>query len=130
MVTDPIADLITQIKNAGAVGKASITVPFSALKSSVAQVLEKEGYVGSVTTRGRKVKKSLEIGIKYHEGKPRVTGAERISKPSRRVYVGAEDIKPVRQGHGRLILSTPQGIVTGMEAQKAHSGGEVLFKIW
>jgi len=127
---DPIADMLVQIKNAGAVGKESITVPYSKLKHSIADVLMKEGMVSAVSKTGKKVKKNLEIGLVYNDGVPKINDLKRVSKVSRRIYKGFKDLISVRQGHGMLIISTPKGILTDKEAKKAKVGGEVLFKVW
>lgn len=130
MVTDPIADMLAQIRNAGGARKESLVLPYSRLRFAVASVLLKNGYVKSVSKKGKKVVKSIEIGLLYHGDKPHVNGIERVSKTSCRVYLGAKDIKPVRHGYGLVILSTPKGLLTGAEAKKEKLGGEVLFKIW
>ncbi len=130
MVTDPIADMLAQIRNGGAVHKDSLTLPYSKLRFAVASALLKSGYIRTATKKGKKVVRLMEIGLLYTNGKPRVTGAERISKSSRRVYFGVDDIKPVRHGYGILMLSTSKGIMTGDEARKMKIGGEALFKIW
>ncbi|MBI1999245.1 MAG: 30S ribosomal protein S8 [Parcubacteria group bacterium] len=127
---DPIADMIIQIKNASKIGRPAVIVPYSKLRSSVAHVLMHEGYLVSVNRKGKKEKKVLELGIAYDNGTPRLLNVRRISKLSRRVYTGVRDLKPVRQGHGRLILSTPKGILTGEQARKERVGGEALFEIW
>jgi small subunit ribosomal protein S8 len=130
MVTDPIGDMLAQIRNAGAVHKSAITLPFSKLRFAVATALVKHGYIESVVKKGKKVIKSMEIGLLYVNDKPRISGASRLSKPSRRVYFAVKDIKPVRHGYGTLMLSTPTGILSGNEARKNKVGGEALFKIW
>ncbi len=122
--------MLAQIRNAGAVKNASVVLPFSKLRYAVATALAKEGYVGSVVKKGKKVVKLMEISLIYSDGKPRVSGSTRLSKPSRRMYYGVEDIKPVRHGYGLLMLSTPEGILSGNEARKKKVGGEALFKIW
>jgi small subunit ribosomal protein S8 len=131
MTTDPIADLINQIKNAGAVKKASVSVPFSNFKLSIAEKLKDAGFVKSVEKKGKKVKKTLDITLMYtEEGKAHIQGVKRVSKPGRRIYRGFEDIIPVKYGYGALILSTPKGIKTDKEAKKEKVGGEALFQIW
>ncbi|MCK9352299.1 MAG: 30S ribosomal protein S8 [Candidatus Paceibacterota bacterium] len=130
MVTDPIGDMLAQIRNAGAAKKASLSLPFSKLRFAVATALLKEGYIASVTKKGKKVVKLMEIGLIFVDGKPRVSGTTRLSKPSRRMYYGVDDIKAVRHGYGLLMLSTPDGIMSGSEARKKKVGGEALFKIW
>jgi len=130
MVTDPIADLITRIKTAGDAGKESFSVPYSKLKEAVLVVLEKEGYVGAISKKGKDVVKALEVTLKREGTMPRVQGVRRMSKLSKRVYTKAADIRSVRQGHGALILTTSQGIMTDKQARKAKVGGEPLFQIW
>ena len=127
---DPIADMIIRIKNAGMAGLLSTNVPYSRLKHDIAVVLEREGYIASVTKRAKKARKHIEIGIKYEGKKPHINDVDRVSKPSRRVYVGVKDMHPVKNGHGSLILSTPKGIMTDKEARKSHTGGEALFIIY
>jgi small subunit ribosomal protein S8 len=130
MVNDSIGDFITQLLNATAVKKKTVSVPHSKLKMALAEKLSAEGFVGPVARRGRKVRKVIEIELLYKDGAPHIHGVRRVSKLSRRVYRGVRDIRPVRQGTGRLILSTPQGIMTGEHARKAKVGGEALFTIW
>jgi small subunit ribosomal protein S8 len=130
MVTDPIADMLAQIRNAGGAKKESIVLPYSKLRFAVASVLLKHGYIKSIVKKGKKVVKTMEFGLVYDGDKPHVAGTKRISKSSCRVYTAAKDIKPVRHGYGLLILSTPKGILTGNEAKKMKVGGEALFKIW
>lgn len=127
---DPISNMLNSIKNAGATNLPTVTVPHSSLCFAVAELLSREGYVGSVTKKGKKTRKFIEVGVSYQGARPRVTGVKRISKPSRRVYMGVGDVRPVRQGHGLLVLSTPKGLMTGNEARKEHVGGEALFNIW
>jgi len=130
-VSDPIADFITQIKNAGAAGKTAVVMPYSKATAAVADVLKQEGYLVRVDKQGRKVGKSIVVGIGYDDAqRPRVHDVKRISKPSRRVYVRVGDIRPVRQGYGTLVLSTSEGVLTGDEARKRGVGGEALFEIW
>jgi small subunit ribosomal protein S8 len=130
MVTDPISDLIVRIKNAGDAGRASISVPYSALKERVAHTLIKGGYIVSVETKGKKIDKTLEIVISYVGSQPRISGFDRISKPSRRVYQKSKDIRMFKSGFGNYIISTPQGVLLDTDAKKLKVGGEVLFKVW
>jgi len=122
--------MLNSIKNAGAVKLPNVTVPHSNLCFAVAELLSREGYVGPVTKKGKKTRKFIEIGVLYDGTRPRVTGVQRLSKPSRRVYMGLREIRPVRQGHGMLVLSTPKGLMTNSEIRKEHVGGEALFTIW
>lgn len=131
MTTDPIGDFINQIKNAGAVKKATVSIPFSNFKLAIAEKLKTEGWVKAVEKKGKKVKKTLDITIKYNDdGKAFIQGVKRVSKPGRRIYRGFEDVIPVKYGFGALILSTPKGIKTDKEAKKEKVGGEALFQIW
>ena len=102
-------------------------MPFSRMKESIAKILEKEGYVKNVDTTKTG---ALSVSLLYKGGRPVITGAKRISKPSRRMYMGVHDIKPVKRGHGLLVLSTPAGILTGKAARESKVGGEALFEIW
>ncbi len=131
MVSDPVADLITRLTNAGAVKHAIVAVPFSAFKLAIAEKLKDAGFVKGVEKKGKKVKKTIDIALSYDAaGKHKIQGVKRVSKPGRRVYKGAREINPVKYGHGMLILSTPQGIKTDTEARKEKVGGEALFEIW
>ena len=131
MVTDPVADFITRLRNAGAVRKETVSLPYSKLKHAIADKLLERGYVRAVEKHGRKAKKTLEVGLAVKkDGSPRITGAARVSRPGCRSYMKASDIVPVRFGKGSLFLSTPKGILTGDEARKEKVGGEALFKIW
>jgi small subunit ribosomal protein S8 len=131
MVNDPIADFIIRIKNANTAGKDTVSVSYSKMKEAIATVLHKEGYLKSVEKKGKTAVTSLEVGLVYEgDTTPKIQGVERMSKLSKRMYLGSSDIKPVRNGYGRLILTTPQGILTDGQARKQKVGGEALFKIW
>lgn len=131
MVNDPVADLLVRLKNASAIGKASVSIPFSNFKLAIAEKLQASGYVKGIEKKGKKVKKTLDLSLKYsEEGRPAIQGVKRVSKPGRRIYKRSLEIVPVRYGHGSLFLSTPQGIMTDKEAKKAKVGGEALFEIW
>ena len=130
MVNDPISDMLIRIKNAGMVGKLHVSVPYSKLKHSIADVLVVEGYIASVEKKGKKTAKHLDIALKYDEKKKHaINEVKRVSKPSRRMYLGVADIKPVKYGRGTLVLSTPKGILTGKAARKEGVGGEALFTL-
>ena len=131
MVSDPIGDFIIRLKNASAVKKASVSVPFSVLKMAIAEKLKDVGYLKTIEKKGKKVRKTLDIFLKYDEaGMPVIHDVKRVSKPGCRLYRSAREIMPVRYGHGVLVLSTPRGILTGAEARKEKVGGEALFEIW
>lgn len=127
---DPIADMLIRIKNGGTAGKEIVEMPFSNVKEAIAKVLFAEGYLTSYAKKGKKVQKTLEVGIAYEGKKPRVSDVARMSKPSRRFYLKADEINQVKNGFGLMVISTPKGIMTGNDARKGQVGGEALFKIW
>ncbi len=122
--------MMITIKNGGLANKESVFVPYSKLKNAIALCLQKEGFVASVNKKTRKGLPVLEIGLVYTNKKPKISEVQRISKPSKRVYFGLQDIHQVKNGFGLLVLSTPKGILGGREARKEQVGGEALFKIW
>lgn len=122
--------MLISLKNGGNAGKESILVPFSNLSGEIAKVLFKSGYIASYAKKSRAKGDVLELGVSYVDTKPRISDVKRVSKSSRRVYCGVHDLKPVKNGRGLLVLSTPKGILTGDEARKEHVGGEALFEIW
>ena len=131
MVNDPIGDFIIQLKNAGMVRKATVSIPYSKLKNAVADKLVESGFVLGATKRGKKVKKTLDVALKYAtDGSHAIQGVQRVSKPGRRLYLSVAEIFPVKFGRGKRILSTPAGILTGEEAKEKNVGGEELFIIW
>ena len=127
---DQIANMINMIKNGGRAEHESVSVPYSKIKESIANCLVKEGYLSSVTKKTKKGFPVLELGLMYVDGNPKVTGVERVSKSSCRVYKGMKEIKPTRNGYGVMVLTTPKGILTDKQARKEMVGGEVLFKLW
>jgi len=131
MVNDPVSDFIIRLKNAGMVKKHEVSVPYSKLKHAIAEKLVEAGYVSGAEKRGKKVKKSLDVTLKYDDrGTHQIHGVKRISKPGRRLYISMSEIHPIKFGKGKLILSTPMGILTGEEAKEKRVGGEQLFIIW
>ncbi|MEI7719799.1 MAG: 30S ribosomal protein S8 [bacterium] len=129
MVTDPISDFIIRLQNASRTNKESVSLPFSKMKLAIAEVLKREGYLSDVEGKS-KTGNTLSVGLKYKNGKPVITGVKRISKPSRRMYMGVKELRPVKRGYGLLVLSTPAGVVTGKQAREQKVGGEALFEIW
>lgn len=127
---DTIGDFIIRLKNAGAVGHASVALPHSKLREAIARKLEAVGYVSAVEVNGKDAKKTLEVTLKYENKKHAINDVKRVSKPGRRLYAKVEEIYPVKFGKGHLILSTPKGILTDKEAKEFKVGGEQLFKIW
>ncbi len=130
MVGDTVGDFIIQLKNAGMVGKKEVRLPYSKLKHAIADVLKNEGYVAEVSAEGKVADKQLIVNLKYDNGSHSITDVKRISKPGRRLYAKASEIYPVKFGKGRVILSTPAGILTGEQAREKNVGGEQLFLIW
>lgn len=130
MITDPISDFLIQLKNASRVGKESVVVPSSKLKLEIANLLEREGYLKNVAQKGKKVKKYLYCVIVYNGKEAKLKDVSRVSKPSRRIYVKTAELKPVRQGYGLAVVSTPRGVMTEKEAKQQKVGGEHLFNIW
>jgi len=131
MVGDTVGDFIIQLKNAGMVGKKQVSIPYSKLKHAIADTLVKEGYIVKAEKEGKKVTKTLEVTLKYDaQGAHHIRGVKRISKPGRRLYIKATEVYPIKFGKGRIILSTPAGILTGEESRKQNVGGEQLFLIW
>ncbi|HWB34341.1 MAG TPA: 30S ribosomal protein S8 [Candidatus Paceibacterota bacterium] len=129
MVTDPIADFLIRLRNASMARKDVVSVPASKMTKALSELLEREGYVTSVDKRVNK-SNQISIVLAYKNGRAVIGGAKRISKPSRRMYMSVHDVKPVKRGHGLLVLSTPAGVLTGKEAKEKHVGGEALFEIW
>ena len=130
MVSDTVGDFIIQLKNAGMVGKTSVSLPYSKLRHAIADKLAEAGYVAAVEVKGKDIKKTLEVALKYNNGRHEISGVKRVSKPGRRLYSKVAEIYPIKFGKGHMILSTPAGILTGEEARKANVGGEQLFTIW
>jgi small subunit ribosomal protein S8 len=123
---DPIADMLTRIRNAQMVGHTDVTMPASQLKSAIAKVLKDEGYIEDFALRDNGSKRELAIGLKYYAGRPVIERLERVSKPGLRVYKGRDDIPRVMNGLGVAILSTSRGVMTDRKARADGVGGEVL----
>ena len=129
-MTDPIADMLTRIRNVLMVGKPEVVIPYSKIKEEIANVLHREGYILSYRVDGNDYKKNIVMQLKYIDGKPAISSLKRISKSGRRVYSSKEDIPVVLDGLGITILSTSQGLMTGYESYKKGIGGEVLCEIY
>ena len=125
-MSDPIADMLTRIRNAQATEKASVLVPASKVKQSIAQVLKDEGYIEDYAVRQNDGKATIEIGLKYYAGKPVIEKIERVSRPGLRIYKGRDDIPRVMNGLGVAIVSTSRGVMTDRRARETGVGGEVL----
>lgn len=123
--------MLTSIRNAQAVGKQTVSVPYSKIKMEIAKILAKEKFIKEADHKGKKVKKTIDIVLAYDDlNRPAITSIKRVSKPSRRIYSPSSKIKKVKQGFGFQILSTPKGIITGKEAIKEKVGGEIICEIY
>ncbi len=129
-MADTIANSISQMTNAGAVGKKTFVVSATKLLKAVFDVLKKENYIENYEEKTVEGKPCLVVTVAYENGDPRVRGVRRISKLSQRVYTSTSDIREVRHGYGTVIISTPEGVMTGEQAKTKNLGGEVLFEIW
>ncbi|HEX6279443.1 MAG TPA: 30S ribosomal protein S8 [Pyrinomonadaceae bacterium] len=130
-MTDPIADMLTRIRNAIAANHPRVDIPGSKLKMEVARILKEEGYINNYTTKGEGIKTMIRIFLRYDaKGTSSITHLSRVSRPGRRVYVGAGDIPKVLGGYGINIVSTSHGLMSGKNARKANVGGEILAEVY
>ena len=130
LTTDPIADLLTRIRNAALVGKNRVVLPHSRLKETIARELKRAGYLKDVSVSGEGVKKDMTIVINDDSENARFTEITRVSKPGRRVYASADEIPRIKSGRGIVLVSTSKGVMSGRDAQKQHLGGELICKIY
>ena len=128
--TDPIADMLTRIRNAVNVRKSEVVLPHSNVKQSVAELLKSNGFVSNVSVADATVGKTLKIVINHEGENARITEIVRLSKPGRREYAGAQDIPVVKRGRGVVIISTSKGLMTGNDAKKQGLGGELICKVY
>lgn len=127
--TDPIADMLTRIRNAAAVRKTEVSLPHSKMKQTVAEVLKQSNFIDSVSVSGDGATKQLVLVLNSDESNARITSIERLSTPGRRMYAASDEIPTVRQGRGIVIVSTSHGVMTGQEAKAKHLGGELICKV-
>ena len=127
---DPIVDMFNRIKNAQAVLKPTVSIPFSNLKYEIAKILEKEKYIKKIEKKRRKTKKIIEISLKYNKNIPAIVELRRVSKSGQRIYLPVQKIKKVKGGFGIAIISTSKGLMTNKEARKNNLGGEVICEVW
>lgn len=130
---DIIANMLISLKNAGYAGKSEVQIPYSSFKHAIARALLAAGYITSFERKSREKNGDvLLVVLRYREESktPRISDVRRLSKSSRRLYSGADQMRSVRQGSGHVFVTTPKGIMTSVEAKKAHVGGELLFEIW
>ncbi|OGO59597.1 MAG: 30S ribosomal protein S8 [Chloroflexi bacterium RBG_19FT_COMBO_47_15] len=130
MVTDPIADMLTRIRNALMAHHDSVLMPASRIKLPIAKILKDEGFITDYTVLRGKPQRMIKISLKYINGRPAIAGLERVSKPGLRLYVGRKEIPRVYGGLGVAILSTSKGLMTGQEAWRRNFGGEMLCYVW
>lgn len=134
MTSDRVGDFIIRLKNSGAVGKKEVRLPYTSHLESIAKKLHALGYVGAISSDAKDekgIKKELVVGLLYDtNGKAKIKGVQRISKPGRRLYAHADEAHGIKGGMGARIFSTPAGIMSDREARKIHAGGESLFDIW
>ena len=126
MMTDPISDMLTRIRNAQLGGKNTVSMPSSRLKAAIAQVLQDEGYIDGFAVRENGTKRDIEISLKYYAGQPVIEKLERVSRPGLRIYRGVDQIPKVMNGLGIAIMSTSRGVMTDRKARSQGVGGEVL----
>ncbi|HDP24211.1 MAG TPA: 30S ribosomal protein S8 [Deltaproteobacteria bacterium] len=130
MHTDPIADMITRLRNAAHAMKESVDIPASKMKMNIADILLKEGYIKGYKVIEDGKQGILRLNLKYLNSRHVITGIQRVSRPGRRVYRGADEIPLIRRGLGIAVMSTSKGIMTGQKAKAGKLGGEVLIKVW
>lgn len=133
-VNDPIADMLTRVRNGLIAGHTSVSIPYSKMKEELASVLHEEGYIEGYAIREDNPFNWIDVTLKYvgsrRQRRPVITGLKRVSKPGRRIYTGYQDIPWVLSGMGIAVLTTPSGIMTGQRARREHVGGEVLCYVW
>ena len=129
MMTDPIADMLTRIRNSLVANKVSVSIPASKMKEAIAKVLKEEGYISEYTVKDLEGKAELEVVLKYFEGEPVIAELKRVSKPGLRTYKGVDELPKVLNGLGIAIISTSKGIMTDRAARNAGIGGEVICSV-
>ena len=131
MMTDPIADMLTRIRNSNALGRKKVDIPASIMKVNIAEVLKREGFITDYSVEEESPRSVLHLELRYGaEGEKVIRTITRVSKPGCRVYAGAREMKPLMRGQGIYVLSTPKGILSDRDARKENVGGEVVCKIW
>ena len=129
-MTDPITDMLNRIRNATALQKEEVLVPFSRIKYEIASILSKEGFLEEVKKNTKEKNKIIKITLKYDNNVSAILGLRRISKPGQRIYSESSELKKIRGGYGISIISTSKGLMTNKEARKLKIGGEILLEIW
>ena len=126
---DPISDMFIRVKNASLAGHESVRIPYSKFKHEIARTLERNGFLGRIERKGKRVKKILDITLLMHGKEPLLSDVALLSKPSRRSYSSYKELRPARHG-GIILISTPKGVLTGKEARKEKVGGELIAEVW
>ncbi len=130
-MSDPISDLLTRIRNAGQAGHGRVMIPHSRLKEAIVKLLEEEGFVAGFEVHRKGIESHLDVALRYdRESKAIIRGLERVSKPSRRIYVRRDEVPYVRNGLGLAILTTPRGVISDRDARREGVGGEVICYVW
>ncbi|MBE7439486.1 MAG: 30S ribosomal protein S8 [Spirochaetales bacterium] len=129
-MSDPIADMLTRIRNASRAGHSRVSFPGSRMKEAILRILKTEGFIEEYTVNAQGQKKSIEVQLKYHDKQPVIRQVERVSTPGRRNYIKVEELRPVRNNMGLAIVSTSHGVMTGRRARKLNVGGELLCRVW
>lgn len=127
---DPIADMLTKIRNAQAARKRTVSISYSSFKYDIVKILEKEGFIGDFKRRKGKTEKRIVVSLKYEDKEPVINEIKRVSKLGRRIYLKKKELYIPKGGRGALIVSTPKGVMTSKEARKLNVGGEVVCEIW
>ncbi|MDX1535211.1 MAG: 30S ribosomal protein S8 [Candidatus Spechtbacterales bacterium] len=127
---DPIADMLTIIRNGQAVGRDTVKISYSNIKFNLAKIFEREGFIQKAEKKGSSQKPVLILTLKYMEDRPKITALKRVSKPGQRIYKKHNEINKIKGGYGESIISTPKGLMTGEEARKNKVGGEYICEIW
>ncbi len=130
MMTDPISDMLTRVRNAQRANKEQVAIPYSKAKERILKVFADEGFVGDMQVEGEAAQKKLVVKLKYFEGRPVIETVERISRPGLRIYRGKDELPRINAGLGVAVISTPQGVMSDRAARAAGQGGEVLCKIY
>ncbi|HCC60174.1 MAG: 30S ribosomal protein S8 [Candidatus Staskawiczbacteria bacterium RIFOXYC1_FULL_37_43] len=129
-MTDPITDMLNQIKNAQAVEKPEVLIPLSNIKYEIARILSERHFIGEIKKSVKGKHKIIKIALKYENGSPKISGLKRVSKPGQKIYEKSSEIKRVHGGFGISIISTSKGLMTNIEARKQKLGGEVICEVW
>lgn len=131
MLTDPIADMLTRVRNANAIRRRTVDVPYSRLKQGIADVLKREGFISDYLKIEAGHRSALRLTLRYgQEGERVIRGIDRVSAPGRRIYSGASDVGSYQAGQGIFVLSTDRGVISDREARQSNAGGEVLCRVW